>query len=106
MEYPAIFAIVAGFVATIIIGLLTRATWPSWAKVVMAGAVAVVLGLVELWIAGDTVWSWSNLWPIAAAVFVLAKAWFTLIAWKVPGLQDWWERHGLKPSTQDPTPTQ
>ena len=61
---------------------------------------SIVTELAQLAIFGKPTWSWDNFWPIAVAVFAFAKIWYTAIAWKVPGLKAWWDRHGLR----DPAP--
>ena len=70
--------------------------------VVWVLCVIIALAFAQLAIFGRPTWSCDNFWPIAVAVFAFAKIWYTAIAWKVPGLKAWWDRHGLK----DPTTTQ
>jgi hypothetical protein len=99
-QYIAVWTIITGLIATFVVGFLTRRSWADHYKVVTAGAVSIVLAFARLWLFDKPTWSWDNLWPIALAVFAFAKIWCTAIAWKVPGLRAWWERHGLK----DPAP--
>lgn len=100
-QYIAIWTVITGLIATFVVGFLTRQSWPDHYKVAIAGVVAIGLAFAQLWLFGKPTWSWDDLWPIVLAVFAFAKIWFTVIAWKVPGLKAWWERHGLK----DPAPT-
>ncbi len=95
-QYIAVWTIVTGLIATFVVGLLTRQSWADWIKVAVAGVVAIALAFAQLAIFGRPAWSWDNFWPIAVAVFAFAKIWYTAIAWKVPGLKAWWDRHGLK----------
>lgn len=102
VDYTAAWSVLTGLFVVLITGLLTRKSLPDWAKVAICSVVAVVLGFLQLLLFGKPVWSWSNWWPIASAVFVFAKVWYEAIAWKLPRLKGWWERHGIK----DPLPTQ
>ena len=98
MDLTVLFSIVTAFITVNVVGLLTRCTWRSGWKILVCVIVSGALGFGQLWVTGNTVWSLGNWLPIATAVFGAAYIWYKAIAWKVPGLKGWWERHGLKPA--------
>lgn len=95
MDSSAVWTILTGFIVVFIVGLLTKASWKPWIKVVVVGVAAVALAFAQLAIFQQPVWSWHNVWPLATAIFTLAKVWYVGIAWRLPAVKEWLQSHGI-----------
>src|SRR6478735_2494661 len=52
MTDAAMLALIIGFLAPLVLNLIVNATWPKWAKSLVAFAFAAVAGIVTAWITG------------------------------------------------------
>ena len=78
---PEAIAAIIGLFMPIVVSLLKRPTWPTWARLAVAGAVSLVVGVISTAVSGDLhLDEPGNIFTSAAAAFTAAtvvyKAWF------------------------------
>lgn len=75
---------ISGWLSAFLVQLLKRAGWPSWTKLVLSLAMALVVGLATAWLSGDVmgfIGLWGNLtaeqvMTFATGVYVASATWY------------------------------
>lgn len=79
------YSYIAAIIIPIVIGLLTKASWPGWAKFVCALALSIVVGAVTIWqTTGE--WVWSPVFVLS--ILGAAEAFYNVLI-KPTGIGDW-----------------
>jgi hypothetical protein len=79
------WAYLAAIAIPIIIGLLTKASWPGWAKFLAALALSIIVGVITVWKTTGN-WEWSPVFILS--IIGAAEAFYNVIV-KPTGLGDW-----------------
>ena len=83
------WAILVGLAVPFATGLLIKASWPAWAKALVALVFSAIVGLGTIWVSGELELSWANALVTVAAVVGAANVSFRYIVDRVPKLKDW-----------------
>lgn len=76
--------LISGPLAVIIVQVLKREFWPSWARAVLGLVVALLVGVAQTWVSGDLlglIHAWGSLTSAqviawAAAVYAASQVWY------------------------------
>jgi hypothetical protein len=74
----------SGFFSMWVVQIIKRATWPSSVKLILAIAVAIIVGLAAAWLSGDVLGitkKWGNLTAadilaFGGVVYAISAAWY------------------------------
>jgi hypothetical protein len=90
------YAYIAAVFIPIIVGLLAKASTPSWAKVLGAIVLSAAVGAVTIWQTTGN-WEWSI--PFMLSIFGAAEVVYRLVIKNIPGASDWLASHLRSDST-------
>lgn len=89
MSNAAAYALLVGLAVPFATGLLIKASWPAWAKALVAIVFSAAVGFGTIALSGDIELTWSNALVVIAAVVGAANVSFRYIVDRVPGLKEW-----------------
>lgn len=79
-----------GTVMPVVVSIIIRSAWPSWAKAAVALGSSVAAGTASAWAAGDLA---GLTWPAAVVVALTASQLAYRVWWKPTGIGRWIESH-------------
>jgi hypothetical protein len=80
------YAYLAALLIPIVCGLLTKASWPSWAKFLVVIALSAAVGAITIWQTSGS-WEWSA--PFVLSIIGASQIVYRTLKALVPGILDW-----------------
>lgn len=93
------YAYIAAILIPIAVGLLSKASWPSWVKFCITIALSVAVAAVTVWQTTDS-FSWS--WAFLLSIIGTAEVVYRVIVKNVPGVSEWLARNGISDPVKGP----